>query len=136
MKGKKLNTIILLALIFMLLVPLSARGQFGTSGSGRRGSLGLPWGWLIVSLLGGSSYNTPNVIPADKSHGILQIKVETQDAEIYVDSRFIGRARDFKGPAMVSVPSGKHVAEFKYNGLSFAAVNVDVVPNSTTFIVR
>lgn len=130
---KKLNTIILLALIFILLVPLSARGQFGTSGRSRSS---LPLGWIIVSLFGGSSNNTPNLTPADKSHGILSIKAETQDAEIYIDGRFIGRARDFKGPAMVSVPSGKHVVEFKYDDSSFPAVNVDVVPGSVAFIVR
>jgi len=50
--GKKPNTIILLALIFILLVPLSARGQFRTGG---RGGSGLPLGWFIASLFGGLS---------------------------------------------------------------------------------
>lgn len=130
---KKLNTIILLALIFILLVPLSARGQ---RGRGSRSGAVLPWGWLITELFGGSSHNTPNLTPAAKSHGILSIKVETGDAEIYIDGRFIGRARDFKGPAMVSVPSGKHLVEVKDNDSSFPAADVDIVPNSTTFIVR
>lgn len=137
--GKKVNTIILLVLILMLLVPLSARGQFGTSGSGRRGS-GLPWGWLIVSLLGGSSHNTPNLTPATKSLGVLLIKVTTEgaklykDAEVYIDERFIDLVRDFRESVIVSVPSGDHLLEFRYSGSS-DLINVSTVQGVTTTVL-
>ena len=78
---RKLNfiTIVLLSVLLMPL-PLYARRGSGFGGGGfntPRGSSG--------SLFGGSSYTTPTpkLTPAAESHGILQITLKTQDAEIY-----------------------------------------------------
>lgn len=82
-----------------------------------------------------SYYNYPytSSLTAAQSYGDLEIQVAPEDVEIYVDGRFIGLARDFKEPAMVSVLSGNHVVEFRYNGSS-STTNVYVVPGSTSVV--
>jgi hypothetical protein len=70
---------------------------------------------------------------ADQLYGNLEIQVAPEDVEIYVDGRFIGKANDFRGPAVVLVPSGTHVVEFRYKGAS-SSTNVRVDPNSKSVI--
>jgi len=48
--------------------------------------------------------------------GFLRLEVKPSDAEIYVDGNFIGRGRDFPGPALVSVWPGGHLVEFRFQG--------------------
>ena len=142
---RKLNLIIIMFIAMLLMsLPLHAqrgRGGFGGRGSGPRSGIGIGGlGSLILSIFGGSSYTTDDFTPAAKSHGILQIKVTKKEAEIYkdakiyVDGRFIGLVRDFKESAIVSVPLGYHVLEFRYNGSSDPA-NVYVTRGRTTSVV-
>ena len=64
--------------------------------------------------------------PYEQPYGDIEILVTPADSEIYVDGRFIGLANDFQGPAIVSVPSGTHIVEFRHNGLSFSTtVHID-----------
>jgi len=154
-------TIVLLSVLLVPL-PLYARsgggggGGFGRGGGGGGGGLGRGGGGggglgrggfnaprgsggttLFDSLFGGSSEPAASKLtPAAESHGILQIKLNKQDAEIYVDGRFIGLASDFNGLAMVSAPSGKHVVEFKSNGSSLQVDHLDIIPGSVAFIER
>ncbi|MGE5443089.1 MAG: hypothetical protein ACM3SR_00605, partial [Ignavibacteriales bacterium] len=58
------------------------------------------------------------VTPDNQSYGDLEIHVTPENAETYVDGRFIGQANDFQGPAILSVPEGTHMIEFRYNGTS------------------
>ncbi len=140
--GKRLILIIILFISILLLpLPLYARGGFKGGGFGKLKGGGLGG----VKRSGGGKYDVLGSLfgdsgdylpPAAKSHGILSIMVKSQDAEIYVNGRFIGRAKDFKGPALVSVPAGKHVVEFRYDGLVIPTQEFNVIPSSTTFIVR
>ena len=100
----------------------------------RRRIGGLPFGWIIVELGSAITCSSSDFSPAAESHGILSLKVTTGNAEMYVDGRLIGLARDFKGPAVVSVPSGDHVIEFKYNGLSYTT-NAHIARGHTTSLV-
>jgi PEGA domain-containing protein len=71
--------------------------------------------------------------PYGQPYGDLEILVTPEDAEIYVDGRFIGKAKDFSGPTMVSVASGTHIVEFRYNGLS-SSTSVTVAPDSKSVV--
>ncbi|MBI2487285.1 MAG: hypothetical protein HYW01_10070 [Deltaproteobacteria bacterium] len=117
-------------LISMLLLSLPLYGQRRRGGKGSN----IPLGSLIVELGSAITGSSSGFTPAVESHGILSLKVTTQDAEMYVDGRFIGLARDFKGPAVVSAPSGDHVIEFKYNGLSYKT-NAHITRGRTTSLV-
>jgi hypothetical protein len=148
-EGEMVKTLhcITIALLSALLVPLplSARrgdGFFGSGGFGlsrfttpQKG----PWG-PPSSLFGDSSYtkysNSFTLTPAAESHGILRITLKTQDAEIYIDGRFVGLASNFNGTVMVSVPAGKHVVEFRYQGSSLRTAHLDIAPGSVTAIER
>ena len=70
---------------------------------------------------------------AGQSYGDLEINVTPEDVEIYVDGRFIGLAKDFKGPVIAAVPSGSHVVEFRYNGAT-SSNNVYVAPGSKSAV--
>jgi hypothetical protein len=159
---RKRNFIIIVLLSVLLVpLPLYARRGDGFGGSGFRGSgfrgsgfrgsgfggSGFRGGGFgnrgantsqgSLSSLFGDSPSTPSkLIPAAESHGILHITLKKQNAEIYIDGRFIGLASDFNGTAMVSVPSGNHVVEFKYKGSSLPAAYLDIVPGSVTLIER
>jgi hypothetical protein len=69
----------------------------------------------------------------DQTYGDLKIEAIPEEVEIFVDGRFIGRANDYKGAAIVLVPSGTHVVEFRYNGLT-SSINVSVVQDTESFI--
>jgi hypothetical protein len=71
--------------------------------------------------------------PYEQPYGDIEILVTPEDAQIYVDGRFIGQAKDFSGPAMVSVSSGTHIVEFRYNGLS-SSTSVIVAPDSRSVV--
>lgn len=122
-------TFVTIILISMLLLSLPSHGQ-----RRRGGGSNFPLGWAIVELGSAITGSSSSVAPVADSHGVLSLKVTTQDAEMYVDGRFIGLARDFKGPAVVSVPSGDHVIEFKYNGLSYKT-NAHITRGRTTSLV-
>lgn len=138
---KKLNLItVLFVSMFLTPLPSYAQGGFGGGGGlggrglGNRGGSGNVGVGLRIPLPGDSRFYTPDLTPADKSHGILKIKITEDKAEIYIDGRFIGSSADFKESVFVSVPSGDHVVEFK--GSDLRTANVNVVSGSTTFIVR
>lgn len=69
----------------------------------------------------------------EQSYGDLEIQASPEDVEIYVDGKFIGFAGDFDGRAVVLVPSGNHVLEFRYNGSSSSS-SVYVTPDSTSAV--
>ena len=129
--ARKLNLVIVLLIpVLIISLPLNADARRG----GRSGGLGLPFGWIIVKLGSARTGGLPDFTPVLESHGVLSLKVTTQDAEMYVDGRFIGLARDFKGPAVVSIPAGDHVIELKYNGLSYKT-NAHIPRGHTTTLV-
>ncbi len=65
----------------------------------------------------------------------LQIEVTPEDAEIVVDGRRIGLAKDFHGPALVPVVAGPHLVELHWSGFSIAN-NIMVSPQTTVLIKR
>jgi len=69
----------------------------------------------------------------NQTYGDLKIEAIPEEVEIFVDGRFIGRANDYKGATIVLVPSGTHVVEFRYNGLT-SSTNVSVAPDTESFI--
>jgi hypothetical protein len=82
----------------------------------------------------GYPYGSPHGQPAPPPNAVLQIDVTPDEAEIFVDGRRIGQAKEFRGPAMVPVVAGPHIVEFSWRGLSIAT-NV-MVPPQTTVPVR
>lgn len=73
------------------------------------------------------------VTPDDQSYGDLEIQVTPENVEVYVDGKFIGLSDDFNGSTTVSVTSGTHVVEFRYNGSS-TSTNVTIAPGSKSVI--
>lgn len=66
--------------------------------------------------------------------GALQIEVTPEDADIFVDGRRIGLAKEFRGPSLVPVVAGFHLVEFHWRG--FSVTNHIVVPPQTTVPIR
>jgi hypothetical protein len=137
---KKLHCITIVLLSALLVpLPLYARKGGGFGRGGFNTPQGSP-GRSLSSLFGGSSSATSptsfTLTPAAESHGILQITLRKQDAEIYIDGRFVGLANNFNGTALVSVPAGKHVVEFRYQDASLRAAHLDIAPGSVTVIER
>lgn len=58
--------------------------------------------------------------------GTLQIEVTPEDAEIFVDSKRIGLAKEFRAPRAVPVAAGFHLVEFHWRG--FSVTNHIMVP--------
>jgi hypothetical protein len=142
---------ITVVLISALLVPLPLYARSGSgfgsggltpgSGLGRGVSQRTPQGTSqgsLSSFFNASSNTTSSfeLTPAAESHGILQITLKTQNAEVYIDDRFIGLASDFNGTVIVSVPSGKHVVEFRYNGTKLPSAHLNIVQGSIISIER
>ena len=123
-------TFVTIILISMLLLSLPSHGQRRRGGGGSN----FPLGWAIVELGSAITGSSSSFAPVADSQGVLSLKVTTQDAEMYVDGRFIGLARDFKGPAIISVPWGDHAIEFKYNSLSYQT-NAHITRGRTTSLV-
>ena len=137
---KKLHYITIV-LLSALLVPLPLYAQKGGGfGRSRFGNSGFGRGGFNTPLFGGSSSATSptsfTLTPVAESHGILRITLKKQDAEIYIDGRFVGLASDFNGTVLVSVPAGKHVVEFRYQDASLRAAHLDIAPGSVTAIER
>jgi hypothetical protein len=84
-------------------------------------------------------YREPYVVykprPARAGYGTLQIQVEPAEAEIWVDGRFVGRALDFRGPTLVSVPAGSHVVEFRLAN-QITSTQIYVGTGSTSVVNR
>lgn len=72
--------------------------------------------------------------PYPPSSGSLQIELAPEDAEILVDGRRIGVAKDFYGSGMVPVAAGFHLVEFHWRG--FSVTNHIVVAPQTTVPIR
>lgn len=72
--------------------------------------------------------------PYPPPSGALQIEVTPEDAEIFVDGRRIGLAKEFRGLSVVSVMAGFHLVEFHWRG--FSVTNHIVVPPQTTVPIR
>jgi hypothetical protein len=51
--------------------------------------------------------------PPRGEQGYLRLGVKPPEAEIFVDGNFIGRGKDFSGPATVQVSPGGHLVEFR-----------------------
>jgi hypothetical protein len=68
------------------------------------------------------------------SSGALQIEVTPEDAEIFVDGKRIGPAKEFRGPSVVPVVAGFHLVEFHWRG--FSVTNHIVVPPQSTVPLR
>ena len=138
MMKKLILTIALSISMFVAPLPLHARGggkggDFGRFGQGavgggkRFGSRGLIGSWV----------SSPGYLsPVYKSHGVVSIMVNSQDVEIYLNGKFIGRSKDFKGPALLSVPAGKYILDFRHNGSVVQSQELNIIPGSTTFIVK
>lgn len=77
-----------------------------------------------------SYYNT-EVRYVDNSQ--LQIEVTPLEAEIWVDGRYVGLARDFAGPAILYVAPGNHVVEIRLYGQSVTSY-VKVAPGATSVV--
>ncbi len=77
-----------------------------------------------------SYYNT-EVRYVDNSR--LQIEVTPLEAEIWVDGRYVGLARDFAGPAILYVAPGNHVVEIRLYGQSVTSY-VTVAPGATSVV--
>jgi hypothetical protein len=83
-----------------------------------------------------SPYNYPYAPPQPPpANASLQIEVMPDEAEIVIDGRRIGVAKEFHGPVVVPVVSGPHVVEFYWRGFSIAN-NIMVSPQTTVLIKR
>jgi hypothetical protein len=51
--------------------------------------------------------------PPTAEQGYLRLEVKPPEAEIFVDGNFIGRGKDFSGPAAIQVAPGGHLVEFR-----------------------
>jgi hypothetical protein len=51
--------------------------------------------------------------PPTAEQGYLRLEVKPPEAEIFVDGNFIGRGKDFSGPAALQVAPGDHLVEFR-----------------------
>ncbi len=80
-------------------------------------------------------YSAPYPPQPPASNASLQIEVAPEDAEIVVDGRRIGLAKDFHGPALVPVVAGPHLVELHWRGFSIAN-NIMVSPQTTVLIKR
>lgn len=72
--------------------------------------------------------------PYPPPSGILQIEVTPEDAEIFVDGRRIGLAKELRGPGVVPVVAGSHLVEFRWRG--FSVTSQIIVPPQTTVPLR
>ena len=63
----------------------------------------------------------------------LQIEVTPAEAEIWVDGRYVGLARDFSGPTIVQVAPGSHVVEVKLFGQT-SSTQITVAPGATAVV--
>lgn len=63
----------------------------------------------------------------------LHIQVSPAEAEIWVDGRYIGLARDFSGPTVVYVTPGSHVVEIKLHG-QIVSTQITVGPGATSVV--
>ncbi len=82
-----------------------------------------------------SPYNYPYAPPQPPPpNASLQIEVMPDEAEIVIDGRRIGVAKEFHGPAVVPVVAGPHLVEFHWRGFSIA--NHIMVSPQTTVIIR
>lgn len=79
------------------------------------------------------AYSGPSS-PYPPPGGTLQVEVTPADAEIVVDGRRIGAAKEFRGPAVVPVVAGPHMVEFHWRG--FSVTSQVMVPPQTTVPVR
>ena len=77
------------------------------------------------------SYYDTEVRYVDNSQ--LQIEVTPLEAEIWVDGRYVGLARDFAGPAILYVAPGNHVVEIRLYGQSITSY-VKVAPGATSVV--
>ena len=77
------------------------------------------------------AYATP---PYPPPSGALQIEVTPEDADIFVDGRRIGLAKEFRGPSLVPVVAGFHRVEFHWRG--FSVTSSILVPPQTTVPLR
>ena len=63
----------------------------------------------------------------------LHIDITPAEAEIWVDGRYVGLARDFSGPAILYVAPGSHVVEVKLHG-QISTTQVTVAPGATSVV--
>jgi hypothetical protein len=77
------------------------------------------------------AYATP---PYPPPGGGLQIEVTPEDAEILVDGRRLGLAKELRGPIVVPVIAGFHLVELHWRG--FSVTNHIMVPPQTTVPLR
>lgn len=77
------------------------------------------------------AYATP---PYPPPGGGLRIEVTPEDAEILIDGRRLGLAKEFRGPTVVPVIAGFHLVELHWRG--FSVTNHIMVPPQTTVPLR
>lgn len=73
-------------------------------------------------------------LPYSPPSGALWIEVTPEDAEIFVDGRRIGLAKEFRGLSVVPVVAGFHLVGFHWRG--FSVTNHIVVPPQSTVPLR
>jgi len=79
-------------------------------------------------------YASPYARQPGPANAALQIEATPGETEIVVDGRRIGLASDFQGPAVVPVPAGPHVVEFRWEG--FSVMSHIVVPYGATIPIK
>lgn len=73
--------------------------------------------------------------PAAQPPSYLRLDIRPDDTEIYLDSRFLGRAADLRGSSLVAVAPGKHLLEFRRLG-STVVRDIDFPPGTTVIVVQ
>ena len=63
----------------------------------------------------------------------LHIDITPAEAEIWVDGRYVGLARDFSGPAILYVAPGSHLVEVKLHG-QISTAQITVAPGATSVV--
>jgi PEGA domain len=147
---KRLNRILLLGLALALLIPAlpaSAAPGHGGGGGGRGGHFGGRtrvfvgggggwgwgwWGWPGYYGYYGPGYDRPYAYGPSVEWARIDTDVSPEEAQLYLDGRYIGVADDFDGyPDYLYLKPGRYRIEFRLEGYETLTRQIEARPGMT-----
>lgn len=148
---KRLNRILLLVLALAMLLPaLPASAAPGHGGGGRGGGRGGHfggrtrvfvggggwgwgwWGWPGYYGYYGPGYDRPYAYGPSVEWARIDTDVSPEEAQIYLDGRYIGTADDFDGnPDYLYLKTGRYRIEFRLEGYETLTRQIEARPGMT-----